>query len=112
MVLSRREVFKLMQRKGVYPYEYMDSWERFEETRLPPREAFYSNLNMEGISDKDYEHAQQVWNIIDEKTLGEYHDIYLKTDVLLLADIFENFQIHVFRTLMSWILHTSTQHLG
>ena len=52
-----------MRRKGVYPYEYMDSWERFEETRLPPKEAFYSKLNMEGISDKDYEHAQQVWNI-------------------------------------------------
>ena len=59
------DVFKLMRRKGVYPYEYMDSWERFEETRLPPKEAFYSKLNMEGISDKDYEHAQQVWNIMD-----------------------------------------------
>ena len=73
----------------------MSTWiagRRFEETRLPPKEAFYSNLNMEGISDKDYEHAQQVWNIIDEKTLGEYHDIYLKTDVLLLADVFENFR--------------------
>ena len=61
MVLSRGDVFKLMRRKGVYPYEYMDSWERFEETRLPPKEAFYSKLNMEDISEKDYEHAQQVW---------------------------------------------------
>ena len=90
------DVFKLMQRKGVYPYEYMDSWERFEETRLPAKEAFHSKLNMEGISDKDYEHAQQVWNIMTvrgyENTLGSYHDMYLKTDVLLLEDIFENFR--------------------
>ena len=62
-----QEVFKLMRRKGVYPYEYMDRWERFEETRLPPKEAFYSKLYMEDISDKDYEHAQQVWNIITQK---------------------------------------------
>ena len=67
---QEEEVFKLMRRKGVYPYEYMDRWERFKETRLPPKEAFYSKLYMEDISDKDYEHAQQVWNIMDEKTLG------------------------------------------
>ena len=64
MVYKDEDVFKLMRRKGVYPYEYMDSWEKFEETRLPAKEAFYSKLNMEGISDKDYEHAQQVWNIM------------------------------------------------
>ena len=87
-----QEEFKLMRRKGVYPYEYMDSWERFEETKLPPKKAFYSKLYMEDISNKDYEHAQQVWNIMDKKTLGSYHDVYLKTDVLLLADIFENFR--------------------
>ena len=84
-----------MQRKGVYLYEYIDSWEGFEETSLPPREAFYSNLNMTDISEKDYKHVQQVWNIItpegNEKTLGDYHNVYLPTDVLLLADIFENF---------------------
>ena len=61
-----------------------------------PKEAFHSKLNMEGISEKDYEHAQQVWNIItpegDEKTLGDYHNVYLATDVLLLADVFENFR--------------------
>ena len=85
-----------MQRKGVYPYQYMDSLERFEEISLPAKDAFHSKLNIEGINDKDYDHAQKVWNIItpkgDKKTLGDYHDLYLATDVLLLADDFENFQ--------------------
>ena len=85
-------VFKLMRRKGVYPYEYMDGWDRFEETKLPAKEAFYSRLNMKGISDRDYEHAEQVWNTMREKTLGGYHDLYVKTDVLLLADVFETFR--------------------
>ena len=89
---SEEEKFKLMRRKGVYPYEYMDSWERFEEVKLPPQQAFFSKLNMAGISDKDYEHAQKVWNTMSEKTLGCYHDTYLKTDVLLLADVFESFR--------------------
>ena len=54
--------FRLMIRKGVYPYEYMDSWEKFEKTDLPPKDAFCSRFNMKGISDQDHEHAQQVWN--------------------------------------------------
>ena len=70
----------------------MDNWEKFKETRLPAKEAFYSKLNMRCISDKDYEHAQQVWNSMTEKTLGSYHDIYLNTDVLILVDVFENFR--------------------
>ena len=78
------EVFRLMRRKGVYPYDYMDGWEKFEQTSLPPKDAFYSRFNMKGNSDQDYEHAQQVWNIIEKKTLGCYHDAYLKTDVLTL----------------------------
>ena len=86
------EVFRLMRRKGVYPYDYMDGWEKFEQTSLPPKDAFYSRFNMKGSSDQDYEHAQQVWNIIEKKTLGCYHDAYLKTDVLLLADVFETFR--------------------
>ena len=85
-----------MKCKGVYPYEYMDSWERFEGKTLPSKEMFYSKLYMENISDKDYHHAQQVWNIIapenEEITLGVYHDVYLATDVLLLADVFETFR--------------------
>ena len=86
------EKFCLMIRKGVYPYEYMDSWEKFEETSLPPKDAFYSRLSMKGISDQDHEHAQQVWNTMEKKTLGCYHDTYLKTDVLLFADVFETFR--------------------
>ena len=86
------EKFCQMIRKGVYPYEYMDGWKKFKETKLPPKDAFYSRLNMKGISDQDYEHAQQVWNTMEKKTLGCYHDTYLKTDVLLLADVFETFR--------------------
>ena len=86
------EVFRLMRRKGLYPYEYMDGWKKFEETSLPTKDAFYSRLSMKGISDQDYEHVQQVWNIMEKKTLGCYHDTYLKTDVLLVADVFEAFR--------------------
>ena len=86
------EKFRLMIRKGVYPYEYIDGWENFEKASLPPKDAFYSRLNMKGISDQDYEHAQQVWNIMEEKTLGCFHNTYLKTDVLLLANVFGTFR--------------------
>ena len=82
----------LLMRKGVYPYEYMDSWERFEETKLPPKEAFYSKLSDGNISDSDYEHAQRVWETFGCQTLGNYTDLYCRTDVLLLADVFENFR--------------------
>ena len=82
----------MLLRKGVYPYEYMDSWERFDETSLPDKEAFYSELNLEDITDKDYEHAQKVWKVFGIKNLGEYHDLYVQSDTLLLADVFENFR--------------------
>ena len=84
--------FVLLLRKGVYPYEYMDSWEKFDETTLPPKEAFYSNLNLEDISDEDYAHAQKVWDVFQIKNRGEYHDLYVQSDTLLLADVFENFR--------------------
>ena len=84
--------FNLITRKGVFPYEYMDSFDRFEETQLPPKENFYSSLTDESISDSDYQHAQEVWTTFNCQTIGDYHDLYLQTDVLLLADVFENFR--------------------
>ena len=70
--------FELLLRKGVYPYEYMDIWERFNETSLPDKESFYSELNKEDITDKEYAHAQKVWKVFNIKNLGEYHDVCSK----------------------------------
>ena len=84
--------FILLLRKGVFPYEYMDSWERFNETSLPDKESFYSNLNMEDISDVDYKHAKIVFKYLINKNFGDYHDLYIQSDTLLLADVFENFR--------------------
>ena len=70
----------------------MDSWEKFDETTLTPKEAFYSNLNLEDISDEDYAHAQKVWDVFEIKNCGQYHDLYVQSDTLLLADVFENFR--------------------
>ena len=81
-----------MLRKGVYPYEYMDSWERFNETSLPDKKAFYSELNIEDITDRDYANAQKVFEEFKLKNLGDYHDLYVQSDTLLLADVFENFR--------------------
>ena len=81
-----------MLRKGVYRYEYMDSWERFNETSLPSKEDFYSNLNMEDINDIDYRHANNVFKRFELENLGQYHDLYVQSDTLLLADVFENFR--------------------
>ena len=86
------EQYELLMRKGVYPYEYMSSWDRFEEVQLPPIEAFYSNLNMTNVSDDDYQHAQRVWNEFKINNLREYHDLYLHTDVILLSNMFEAFR--------------------
>ena len=84
--------FRLIKQKGVYPYDYMDSFQRFSERSLPEIEDFYSILNDTNISESDYEHAKRVWSTFQIKDLGEYHDLYLRTDVLLLADVFENFR--------------------
>ena len=83
---------ELLVRKGVYPYEYMNDFARFDETSLPPPSEFYSKLSNEHITDSAYKHAQEVWDTFDCRNVGDYHDLYLKTDVLLLTDVFENFR--------------------
>ena len=89
--------FILLLRKGFYPYECIDSWERFNEISLPDKESFYSNLNMEDITGVDHRHAKRVFNEVapknlSNKNLGDYHDLYVQSDILLLADVFENFR--------------------
>ena len=79
-------------RKGVYPYEYMHSWNRFNEKLLPDKKYFYSRLNIENIIDIDYTHATRVFKEFKMNNLGNYHDFYVQSDTLLLADIFENFR--------------------
>ena len=81
----------LMTQKGHYPYEYMDTFERFQEPQLPPNDAFYSSLTEEDISEIDSTHAQSVFNHFDMTDIRGYHNFYLLTDVLLLADVFKNF---------------------
>ena len=83
---------EISKQKGFYPYEYMNTEEKFNDTKLPPREAFYSKLSGRGIKEKDYNHAWNVWNSFKMKTFKEYHELYNITDVLLLADVFENFR--------------------
>ena len=89
---ERINKFVLLLRKGVYPYEYADTWERFSEISLPSKEDFYSNLNMEDISDIDYRHANKVFKVFKLENLGDYHDLYVQSDTLLLADVFNNFR--------------------
>ena len=82
----------LLTRKDMYPYEYMDSLKKFKETQLPSKDAFYSRFNNEGISDQDYTHAQNVWKTFNMESMRDYHELYNQADVLLLADVFENFR--------------------
>ena len=82
----------LLLRKGVYPYEYVDNWERFSEISLPSKQDFYSNLKMEDISHIDYRHAKNVFKRFKLENLGDYHDLYIQSDTLLLADVFNNFR--------------------
>ena len=84
--------FILLLRKGVYRYEYLNSWERFDEASLPDKEAFYSSLNTEDITDVDHKHAKRVFKRLNDRNLGNYNDFYVQSDTSLLADVFENFR--------------------
>ena len=82
----------LMSQKGVYPYDFMKGFEKFNQMELPTKDQFYSILNNQYIMNNEYNHAKEVWKVFDITTMGEYHDLYLKSDALLLADVFENFR--------------------
>ena len=82
----------LMSQKGVYPYDFMDSFEKFNQMELPNKDQFYSILYDQHITDDEHDHANKVWNTFMIKRMGEYHDLYLVSDVLLLTDVFENFR--------------------
>ena len=84
--------FRLLLRKSVYPYQYMDTSDRFLETELPPPSMFYSSLSGSGISDSNYKHTQEIWRELSCSTIGDYHDLYLYTDTLFLSFVFENFR--------------------
>ena len=82
----------MLTEKGVYPYDYMNAFDKFNDEQLPSKEQFYSRLTEEDITNDDYNKAKQIWKHFDIKNMGEYHDLYLKTDILLLTDVFENFR--------------------
>ena len=84
--------FNLMSQKGVYPYDFMDSFEKFNQTELPTKDQFYSILNDQHIIDDEYDHVKKVRKTFKIKTMGKYHDLYLGSEVLLLVDIFESFR--------------------
>ena len=84
--------YKLLTRKGIYPYPHMSFWDQFEDTKLPPIESFYSSLNMSKISKSDYKHTQQVWEESGVQNIGDYHDLYFRKDVVLLVNVFEAFR--------------------
>ena len=84
--------YEYMDEKDVYPYEYIDDWKKFDETSLPEKEDFYSNLDMEDITDGDYVHLKRVGKDFETKNLGKYYDSYVESDILLLADVSENFR--------------------
>ena len=119
-------LLELVNQEGVYPYEYMDSFKKFSEDKLPDRCKFFSSLKDECISEKGCSHAIDAWNVFKMNTMGDYHDLYLKRDVLLLADVFEKFistcldyygldSCHYFSsTVLSWdamLIHDIAMHL-
>ena len=99
-----------MLRKGVYPYEKINDWEKFNETTLSKKEEFYGSLSMEDITDEDYIHEKRVCKDFEIKNLGECHDFYLKADTLLLVNVFENFRKICLKVIV-WILQNFFQLL-
>ena len=91
-IIKTEKCLDILTEKGVYPYDCMNSFDKFNDEQLPSKEQFYSRLTEEGITNDDYTKAKQIWKHFDIKNMGEYHDLYLKTDVLLLTDVFENFR--------------------
>ena len=87
-----KDAFELLCRKGVYPYEYFDSFERFNETKLPEKEKYYSTLTKKHITDEEYDFAKEVWEKFKLKNLGELYDLYMNTDVMIQAEVFESFR--------------------
>ena len=77
--------------KGVYHFEYVDVWRKFNETSLPGKKIFYRHLSIEDITNANYAHAKRVWKGFKINNVGDYHDLYVKRDKLLVADVFENF---------------------
>ncbi len=84
---NRLQALDSLKKKGVFPYEHMSDFSKLSSTSLPPKSAFYSQLNKSNISDTEYDHAKKVWSTFHCKTMRDYHDLYLRTDVLLLADV-------------------------
>ena len=97
----------MLLRKGVYPYEYMDEWDKFNETSIANKESFYSNLTMENITETDYIHAHNVSKTFKLNNLGDYHDLCVQSDTLLLADVFEKFRKACIKTYELDPAHTS-----
>ena len=89
---NKPEDMELLCQKGIYPYSYMKNFEVFEESCLPPKEAFHNDLTDEGITEENYQFAETVWKAMNCESMGDYHDIYLYQDIFLLADIFEQFR--------------------
>ena len=91
-IIKTEKSLDLLTEKGVYPYDYMNAFDKFNEEQLPSKEQLYSRLSEEDITNDDYKKAKQIWKHFGIKSMGEYHDLYLKTDVLLLTEVLENFR--------------------
>ena len=90
--LIEDEAFELLTRKGVYPYEYINSWDKFNESKLPGIDCFHSKFTNSNISNEDYRFAQELWSKFCLQNIGDLHDLYMNTDVMLLGDVFESFR--------------------